>query len=66
MLSCQVYLPDQVRSRVLDRLKRILDGDDDSPEFAHLTPKMRREILEILRETKPEFKRIAKLAVYRP
>lgn len=58
-------LPDEVRSRVLDRLKEILLGND-SPEFAHLTPQMRREILEILRDTKPEFKKIATLAAYQP
>ena len=48
-------LPDKVRHRVLVRLHEILEGQDDSPRYAHLTPKMRREILEILRETKPEF-----------
>ncbi|MDA8744369.1 hypothetical protein N9N28_07045 [Rubripirellula amarantea] len=51
-------MPDEVRSRVLVKLKAILDGQDQSPEYAHLTPPMRRDILEILRDTKPEFKQI--------
>lgn len=59
-------LPDEVRGRILDRLKNILHGDDDSPEFAHLTPQLRREILEILRDTKPEFRKIATLAANQP
>jgi hypothetical protein len=59
-------LPDEVRSRVLERLKDILNGGDDSQTYAHLTPKMRRGIMEILRETKPEFKKIATLAAYQP
>ena len=50
-------LPNEVRSDVISRLTAILDGRDSSPEFSHLTIDMRREILEILRETKPEFSR---------
>ncbi|QDV43193.1 hypothetical protein Enr13x_30480 [Stieleria neptunia] len=48
-------LPKQVREQVVARLFAILEGRDDSPEFDHLTPKMRRDILEILTETKSEF-----------
>ncbi|PAY19549.1 hypothetical protein CKO51_10545 [Rhodopirellula sp. SM50] len=48
-------LPKQVREQVVARLFAILEGRDDSPDFEHLTPKMRRDILEILVDTKPEF-----------
>ncbi|MCA9139673.1 MAG: hypothetical protein KDB00_23035 [Planctomycetales bacterium] len=48
-------LPQQVRDQVVERLTAILDGRESAPEFEHLSPKMRREILEILRDTKPEF-----------
>ena len=50
-------LPDPVRHEVILRLKAILEGSDDSPEFAHLNRQTRRQILEILRATKPEFER---------
>ncbi len=55
-------LPDEVRSEVISRLILILEGRDTAPQYAHLTSDMRREILEILRDTKPEFNRL-KLAV---
>ncbi|WP_345325106.1 hypothetical protein [Novipirellula rosea] len=48
-------LPEQVRSKIIDRLTAILENKVDDPEFAHLTPTMRSEILAILRQTKPEF-----------
>lgn len=48
-------LPKQVREQVVARLFAILEGRDDSPDFEHLTPKMRRDILDILIDTKPEF-----------
>ncbi len=48
-------LPSEVRTVVLSRLRGILTGQDDSPEYAHLTPEMKGEILEILSETLPEF-----------
>lgn len=48
-------LPDEVRGRILARITEILKGEDDSAEYAHLSPRTRRDILEILRETKPEF-----------
>lgn len=53
-------LPDEVRTRVIDRVVDVLRGDDTSEEFSHLDSKTRREILEILNETKPEFKRAQK------
>ncbi|WP_404305823.1 hypothetical protein [Neorhodopirellula lusitana] len=48
-------LPDEVRSRIVTKLTAILEGDDTSPEYAHLTPMMRAEILGILQETHPLF-----------
>ncbi|WP_372720384.1 hypothetical protein [Novipirellula sp.] len=48
-------LPKEVRSKIIDRLTAILENKVDDPEFAHLTPTMRSEILAILRQTKPEF-----------
>jgi len=47
-------LPEPVRSEIADRLLAILEGRDQSPQFAHLTPQPRRAILEILQQTKPE------------
>ncbi|MEM9368064.1 MAG: hypothetical protein AAGD07_18885 [Planctomycetota bacterium] len=49
-------LPDAVRRLVLTRLRAILDGNDDSGDFAHLVPKTRHAIREILEDTLPEFK----------
>lgn len=48
-------LPPVARDRVYQRLDAILSGRDRDPSFDHLTPELRREILAILRETKPEF-----------
>jgi hypothetical protein len=50
-------LPDEVRGQVFSRLKDMLEGRDDSPQYQHLTEEMRRGILEILRDTLPEFQR---------
>ncbi len=54
-------LPDMVRHRVLNRLRDVLEGRDDSPEFNHLSRKDRLAILGILEQTKPEFKKTLKL-----
>jgi hypothetical protein len=56
-------LPDEVKSLVCSKLVAILQGHDDSPEYSHLTLAMRREILEILRDTKPEFKQLTAATV---
>jgi hypothetical protein len=50
-------LPDLVKDRVVERLSEVLEGQDSSEEFAHLEALDRRAILEILRDTKPEFDR---------
>lgn len=44
-------LPEGVISRVRQRLKKILSGEEDSETFAHLTPEDRLAIKEILEDT---------------
>lgn len=46
-------LPAPLLEYVSARLREILMGQDDRPEFAHLTSDDRTAILEILQETKP-------------
>lgn len=48
-------LPDQVRTRIYDRLVEILVGGETSTAFEHLTPHDRKLVAEILEELKPEF-----------
>ncbi|MEZ5287440.1 MAG: hypothetical protein R2712_22095 [Vicinamibacterales bacterium] len=58
-LSYMVYtpmfeaLPRESAAIVHERLAAVLDGRDASPKYAHLTPDLRRAIVEILRETRP-------------
>jgi len=58
-LSYMIYsaafdgMPDMVRERVYQRLYDILSGKDTSERYAKLTADDRRNILEIVRETKP-------------
>ncbi|QDU98230.1 hypothetical protein [Lignipirellula cremea] len=47
-------LPPTVKSYVTERLLAILEGQDESRTFAHLTTDDRKAILDILRETKPD------------
>jgi hypothetical protein len=42
-----------VKDAVCRRLRDILSGTDTDPKFAHLTPAVRKTIVEILNETKP-------------
>ncbi len=49
-------LPDEVRSRIVKRLKAILQDGDEAEHYPQLTPAMRSEILEILTFLKPEFR----------
>lgn len=51
-------LPDSVRTKVLSRLKDVLEGRDTSPQFEHLTVQIRANILGILLDTLPELKHI--------
>ncbi len=46
-------LPDGVKARLYARWYEVLSGKDQSPKFAKLTEEDRRNILEIVRETKP-------------
>ena len=47
----------EVRERVFARVFEILSGRETSPRYAALDPGSRQAVLEILRETKPEFAR---------
>ncbi len=46
-------LPERMKAHLYQRLWDILSGKDANPEFARLTAKDRKAILEILRDTKP-------------
>jgi len=45
-------LPELARNRIYQRLWEVLTDRDKSPAFAHLSPKDRKAIFEILIETK--------------
>lgn len=59
-LSYMVYspifdnLPDSVRDRVYHRLYEVLTGKDNSQKYARIPSQDRANILEILRDTKPD------------
>jgi hypothetical protein len=48
-------LPAPVKGYVFTRLRDVLTGADQTPEFSHLSAADRAAVLEILTETKPEF-----------
>ncbi len=48
-------LPDEVRTRVVAKLVEILGGRKSSDKYAHLAAEDRKAILEILRQTHPDF-----------
>ena len=48
-------LPQPVAEYVRTRVLKVLKGEDQSPTFSHLSAETRREILEILSETKPDW-----------
>jgi hypothetical protein len=48
-------LPPVAKQAVYERLDAILSGRERDADFDHLTPELRREILAILRATKPDF-----------
>lgn len=52
-------LPDLAKDYVYRRLAAVLGGMETNPAFARLTPSDRQAVLEILRDTKPEFSRHA-------
>ncbi|NIQ56662.1 MAG: hypothetical protein GWN85_25305, partial [Gemmatimonadetes bacterium] len=48
--------------RVYRRVDAVLGGEDQSGDFAHVTPDLALAIREILTETKPDFSRMLGLA----
>jgi hypothetical protein len=48
-------LPHSVKDYVYRRIREVLSGEDTKPEFRHLTESDRAAILDILRDTKPDF-----------
>jgi hypothetical protein len=48
-------LPKEMKVYLWGRLQQILTGQDQSATYATLTARDRQEVLDILRETKPEF-----------
>ncbi|QDU27441.1 hypothetical protein ETAA8_25290 [Anatilimnocola aggregata] len=48
-------LPAEAKKYVYRRLNEVLSGEDPSEKFAHLTAADRRAVLEILKETHPDF-----------
>jgi hypothetical protein len=48
-------LPSEVQARIYRRLGQVLTGEDTHPDFAHLSAADRAAILDILRDTKPDF-----------
>ena len=50
-----VALPDLVKVLLYERFRAVLEGDDRSKEFEHLSDADRSAIREILEETKPEY-----------
>jgi len=50
-------LPDLTKKYIFERLKEVLDGQDRSDEFAHLSDADRQAIREILEETQADFPR---------
>lgn len=46
-------LPDEMRGHVLKRLHAILTGEDEAAVYQRISPRLKRAVLEILRETKP-------------
>jgi hypothetical protein len=52
-------LPSDVKGLLYKRLNEVLTGADTSEDFAHLVAADRAAILEILRETMPDFEAAA-------
>ena len=48
-------LPTSAKQYVYGRLWEVLSGKDTSTDFARLSPVDRRQVLDILRDTKPDF-----------
>jgi len=48
-------MPDSLKSYLSRRFHEVLSGQGTSPDFAHLSEADRKAILEILKDTKPDF-----------
>jgi hypothetical protein len=48
-------MPVELKDYVMRRFREVLTGQETSSDFRHLSSEDRSAILEILRETKPEF-----------
>jgi hypothetical protein len=63
-LSYMIYsgafdgLPPDARHMAYQRLREVLAGTDTREHYSHLTPELRRDIVEILESTKPAFARL--------
>ena len=51
-------LPEIVKDRVFTRLREVLTGADESPDFVHLSAADRQAVHEILEATKDDFREI--------
>ena len=51
-------LPQSLKRRVYDRLKRALAITDSDPDYAYISPEERKHITEILRNTHPELRQL--------
>lgn len=57
-------LPIEMKTRVYGRIWEVLSGEDTSPAFKHLRLEDRQAIREILSDTKPEFVKLAEIALH--
>ena len=48
-------MPDPLKDYVHRRFREVLTGEDKSPDFQHISEADRNAILEILKDTKPDF-----------
>lgn len=48
-------MPTPLKDYVYQRFREVLTGEDKSPNFAHLSADDRKAIIEILKDTKPDF-----------
>lgn len=57
MIETEMFdeLPLDIKTFVAKRLRKVLEGRDQSEDFAHLTAADRKAIAEIVQETKPDF-----------
>jgi hypothetical protein len=53
-------LPAEAKNAIYKRMLRVLSGSEKDRKYARLSAAVRRAVLEILRETKPDFARVVK------